>query len=189
MRNILLGEYHLPFDLHKEILEEDLKGLIFERKIYDSEFNIKSEYIGYFCSLKSLQESFIESTKTRFKLNEVRFIVGPPSDYPCITLGELYRELQNYRDATYQEAIWKVLAFCPINPTAIRLLESCIKPLPYEPQSITIDSLNLILDHHPKETGIFLIKEAANASAQLNIKSSREHIYSQLKNADSWNLT
>lgn len=188
MRNILMGEYHLPFHLHKEILDDRLKGLVFKKESYDPDFNVRTTYIGYFCSLESIDENYIQSVREHHKLNEVRFIVSEQPELPNLTLKELYRELQNYRDTTYQEALWKVLPFSPINPTAIRLIETCIKTIPYEPQKVTVDNLNMIIGMEPKDVGIFLIKEAANAAAQLNIIESRIHIYNQLKKSDTWQL-
>lgn len=188
MRNILMGEYHLPFDLYKEVSEERFKALIFEKKSYDSELKEKKEYIGFCCSLDSLTEYYTQSIKRKYNLNNVRFIVSDKHESSNVTLQELYRELQNYRDSTYQEALWKILQFSPINPTLIRLIETSIKNIPYEAQQITIDSLNMLIEQNPSDVGIFIIKEAASASAQLKIKESKWYIYSQLEKSDAWKL-
>lgn len=188
MRNILMGEYHLPFDLYKEVSEECFKALIFEKISYDSELKQKKEYIGFCCSQDGLTDHYTQSIKKKYKLNDIRFIVKNKPKPPNVTLPELYRELQNYRDSTYQEALWKILQFSPINPTLIRLIETSIKNIPYEPQKITIDSLNMLIGQNPSDAGIFIIKEAASASAQLNIKEAKEYIYSQLEKSDAWEL-
>ena len=187
MKNILLGEYHLPFSLYNEVDEERLKGLVFEKTVFDEQLNERKVYTGYFCSLDELDIEYIQNVKDRFSLTEAKFITNE-SQPPNITLIDLYKELQNYRDTVYQEAIWKVLSFCPINPTGIRVVESSIRNIPYEPQKVTIDNLNFLIGQVPSNTGIFIIKEAANTATQFNIQLAKSFIYDQLCKADTWKL-
>lgn len=188
MKNILLGEYHLPFSLFKEVDEEQLKGLVFEKKVMDAQLNEKKEYSGYFCSVEKIDDELIQKVRIDYNLIDVKFISNNSDSLSNIKLVDLYKELQNYRDSVYQEAIWKVLSFCPINPIAIRVVESSIKNLPYKPQKVTIDNINLLIGKIPSNVGIFIIREATIAAAQLNILTSRKYILEQLSKSDSWKL-
>ncbi|KEI70785.1 restriction endonuclease [Endozoicomonas elysicola] len=184
IERILCGEYHLPFKHIDTVNENHFKGLIFSKVELNNEFKTEEKRIGYFC----FTDNQIQEVVTTFKLSEINIIDDEKKLPGSISLNDLYRTLQGFRDTYYQNAIWTALSCCYQNPTAVRVLETSLRNLPYQPQEVTIRNLNLTISSDLSSMDCIYISEAVKVVVNLDIQNSKNSILSQLRKADDWNL-
>ncbi len=189
LKRILLGEYHLPFTFEHEVLENDLKGLIFKAEHLDDQYKKKVELSGYFCTDSTIDDEYIDNLKNKYELDSCEFFAGESNKANVTALADLYERLQNYRDTYYQECLWKTLSFSPINPTMIRMIESSITSMPYKPQEVTNYWLTRLINEDVNQVDIFIIMQACQAAVNLKIYSALDAIKNQLSHSDDWSLS
>ncbi|SIQ03344.1 restriction endonuclease [Halanaerobium kushneri] len=183
IKSFALQELSNFFDFNKEVSKDDLKGLIFTQIIYNENGQKKEENHGYFCTLNECTESYIKKLKKQYKLESLIIVDNDTTGENILDTEQFYEHIQEYKDSWYQYKIWELFKYCgPVNPSWIRVIEKIIRQLPFKAQKITIENLKKYVSFNSKQVNIFLIIEAANAIAQLNLQELKRDVFRTIKN-------
>ena len=187
-KEILLGEYHLPFKLHNIVDHNDIKGLVFLKTYLDQNLNEVTDYIGYFCVDSSTTDTKINEIQSTYNLTELSLVVEKSDpDSRQLSIKDLYLNLQCFRDDFYQQSMINLSNYCDLNPALIRMLETVVSKIPYKIQPVMINYLEELIKINPSLYGVLIVCEAAKTIAKLDIQKLKKNILDQIKNYESWN--
>jgi hypothetical protein len=174
IRSLTESVPNFPFTDPSTVIDRGFRGLIFDK--FNDEAGA-ADKIGFVAVPDKSTTKKLEEFKSKHKC-ETCYFISPKEQNGTITLTDFAKIVYQFRDAWYQDGLYRFSLSCPRNPTLIRLIETFVTNNPI----IVGDSLKKIvttvLEDRSSENSWMLIIEASKAAAKHSWKEYRRLIWS-----------